>query len=52
MKKVPKRKGKPKARDPDRFQRFIEAARKRAMNEGLEDFAVRFGESVPPKIKR
>jgi hypothetical protein len=35
MKKVPKQKGKPKARDPEQFQRFIEAARKRGMNESL-----------------
>jgi hypothetical protein len=52
MKKVPKQKGKPKARDPEQFQRFIEAARKRGMNESLEDFAVRFGKSAPPKTKR
>jgi hypothetical protein len=51
MKKVPKQKGKPKERDPEQFQRFIEAARKRGINESLEDFAVRFDKSVPPKTK-
>jgi hypothetical protein len=45
-----KRKSEPKS-DPEQFQRFIEAARKRGMNESLEDFAVRFGKSVPPKPK-
>jgi hypothetical protein len=35
-----KRKREPKERDPEQFQRFIEAARKRGMNESLEDFAV------------
>ncbi len=39
-----------KRTDPQQFQRFIEAARKRGMNESLEDFAVRFGKSVPPKL--
>jgi hypothetical protein len=46
-----KQKRKPKRGDADQFQRFIEAARKRSMNESLEDFAVRFGKSVPPKPK-
>jgi hypothetical protein len=45
-----KRKSEPKS-DPEQFQRFIEAARKRGMNESLEEFAVRFGKSVPPKPK-
>jgi hypothetical protein len=49
---VAKRKREPKGSDPERFQRFIEAARKRDMNESLEDFAVRFGKSAPPKPKR
>jgi hypothetical protein len=48
---VAKRKSEPKKSDPQQFQRFIEAARKRGMNESLEDFAVRFGKSVPPKPK-
>lgn len=46
-----KRKREPKKSDPEQFQRFIEAARKRSMNESLEDFAVKFGKSVPPKPK-
>ena len=46
-----KRKSEPKKSDPDQFQRFIEAARKRGMDESLEDFAVRFGKSAPPKRK-
>ena len=40
-----------KESDPEQFQRFIEAARKRDMNESLEDFAARFGKSPPPKPK-
>ena len=32
-----KRKREPKERDPEQFQRFIEAARKRGMNESLEE---------------
>jgi hypothetical protein len=40
-----KRKREPKGRDPEQFQRFIEAARKRDMSESLEDFAVRFGKN-------
>jgi hypothetical protein len=51
MKKVLKPKRPPKARDPEQFQRFIEAARKRGINESLEEFAVRFGKSLPPKAK-
>jgi hypothetical protein len=51
MKKVSKRKGKPKTRHPEQFQRFIEAARKRGMTESLENFAVRFGKSVPPQTR-
>jgi hypothetical protein len=40
-----------KESDPKQFQRFIEAARKRDMNESLEDFAARFGKTPPPKPK-
>ena len=46
-----KRKKVPKEIDPEQFQRFIEAARKRDMNESLEDFAARFGKGPPPKPK-
>jgi hypothetical protein len=37
--------------DAEQFQQFLEAARKRSMDESLEDFAARFGKSVPPKQK-
>jgi hypothetical protein len=46
-----KREREPKKDVPEEFQRFLEAARKRSMNESLEDFAARFGKSVPPKQK-
>jgi hypothetical protein len=49
---VAKRKREPKGSDPEQFQRFIEAARKRDIDESLEDFAVRFGKSAPPNPKR
>jgi len=38
-------------KDPDQFQRFLEAARKRGMNESLENFAARFGKTTPLKQK-
>ena len=38
-----KQKSRLKKSNPEQFQRFIEAARKRGMNESLEDFAIRFG---------
>ena len=44
-----KQKKEPKGSDQEQFQRFIEAARKRDMNESLGDFAARFGKSSPPK---
>jgi hypothetical protein len=47
-----RRKKEAKESDPEQFQRFIEAARKRDVNEGLEDFAARFGKSPPPKPRR
>jgi hypothetical protein len=46
-----RRKKEAKGSDPEQFQRFIEAARKRDMNESLEDFAARFGKGPPPKPK-
>ena len=46
-----KRKKVSKESDPEQFERFIEAARKRDMNESLEDFAARFGKGPPPKPK-
>jgi hypothetical protein len=46
-----KRKKVSKESDPEQFQRFIEAARKRDMNESLEDFAAGFGKGPPPKPK-
>jgi hypothetical protein len=46
-----KREAEPRKDDPEQFQRFLEAARKRGMNESLEDSAARFGKSVPPKEK-
>ena len=48
---VAKRKSAPKRPDPKQFRRFLEGARKRGMNESLEDFAARFGKSVRPKPK-
>jgi hypothetical protein len=44
-----KRKKLPKESDQEQFQRFIEAARKRDMNESLENFAARFGKAQTPK---
>jgi hypothetical protein len=39
-----------KRTDPGQFKRFIEAARKRGVDESLEDFAARFRKIVvPPK---
>lgn len=36
--------------DPEQFERFLEAARKRSVDESLEDFAARFFKvRVPPK---
>jgi hypothetical protein len=37
-----KPKKRPKRTDPAQFERFIEAARRRGVNESLEDFAVKF----------
>jgi hypothetical protein len=37
-----KAKKRPKRTDPAQFERFIEAARRRGVNESLEDFAVKF----------
>jgi hypothetical protein len=37
-----KPKKRPKRTDPTRFERFIEAARKRGVDESLEDFAMKF----------
>jgi len=42
---------KPKTDDAEQFQHFLEAARKRGMDENLEDFAARFGKGPPPKPK-
>ena len=47
-----RRKEEAKESDPEQFQRFIEAARKRDVNESLDDFAPRFGNSPPPKPRR
>jgi hypothetical protein len=38
-----------KKADPAQFERFIEAARKRGLDESLEDFAARFRKIVPRK---
>ena len=46
VKHAAKRKKESKGSDPAQFQRFIEAARKRDMNESLEDFAARFDKSA------
>ncbi len=51
VKVATKRETEPKKDDPEQFQRFLEAARKRGINETLEDFAARFGKSAPPKQK-
>jgi hypothetical protein len=40
----------PKRTDPEQFERFIAAARKRGVDESLEDFAVKFFQDrVPPR---
>jgi hypothetical protein len=44
---TPKRRS--KKANPAQFERFIEAARKRHLDESLEDFAARFRKIVPPK---
>jgi hypothetical protein len=44
-----KRKKHEKRTDPAQFERFIEAARKRGLNESLEEFAAKFWEIVPPE---
>jgi hypothetical protein len=50
MTKVAKRKKQlPERTDPAEFERFIEAARKRGVDETLEEFAARFRKIVPPK---
>ena len=41
-----KREAEPKTNDAEQFQRFLEAARKRSMNESLEDFAAKFGKNT------
>jgi hypothetical protein len=46
---VAKRKKRPGRTDPAQFKRFIEAARKRGVDETLEEFAARFRKIVPPK---
>jgi hypothetical protein len=46
---VAKRKKRPGRTDPAQFERFIEAARKRGINQTLEEFAARFRKTVPPK---
>jgi hypothetical protein len=46
---VAKRKKRPGRTDTAEFERFMEAARKRGLNETLEEFAVRFRKIVPPK---
>jgi hypothetical protein len=42
---------KPKTDDAEQFQHFLEAARKRGMDENLEDFAARFAKIAPAKPK-
>jgi hypothetical protein len=42
---------KPKTDDAEQFQHFLEAARKRGMDESLEDFAARFAKIAPAKPK-
>jgi hypothetical protein len=44
---VAKRKKRPGRTDPAQFERFIEAARKRGVDETLEEFAARFRKIVP-----
>jgi hypothetical protein len=43
------RKKRPTKTDPEQFERFLQAARSRGVNESLEDFAVKFQKIVPPK---
>jgi hypothetical protein len=38
-----------KRTDPAQFERFIEAARKRGINESLEDFAAKFSQDRAAK---
>jgi hypothetical protein len=45
------RKKRPKRTDPEQFERFIEAARRRGVNESLEDFAVKFQKTVAVEKK-
>jgi hypothetical protein len=40
-----------KRTDPAQFERFIEAARKRGVDESLEDFAVKFRKTVAAEKK-
>ena len=41
---------KPQTKDAEQFQLFLDGARKRGMNESLEDFAVKFFQDrAPPK---
>ena len=44
-----KRKKRPIKTDPEQFERFLQAARSRDVNESLEDFAAKFQKIVPPK---
>jgi hypothetical protein len=46
-----KPKKRPKRTDPAQFERFIEAARRRGVNESLEDFAVKFQKTVAAEKK-
>jgi hypothetical protein len=38
----------PKTDEGEQFQRFLEGARKRRLDESLEDFAVKFFQDRPP----
>jgi hypothetical protein len=40
-----------KRTDPDQFERFLEAARKRGVDESLEDFAVQFKKAITAEKK-
>jgi hypothetical protein len=40
-----------KRTDPEQFERFIEAARRRGVNESLEGFAVKFQKTVAAEKK-
>ena len=44
-----KPKKRPNRTDPAQFERFIEAARKRGINESLEDFAAKFSQDRAAK---